>query len=141
MYKSTLRRSRFEYNCNQTYKLKMLKHKNAKDYWNWKLLKGAFSDTKSNAKMKDFVIFFQAVNNPDDPFFTPDEDVTDLFDRYIQGEVQVMFDEMNVSISYDEINTAIGQLSNGKSGGPDKILNDFYFSWQRTLATNTTHLI
>ena len=77
--------------------------------------------------MKDFINYFQAVNNPYDPFFTYDEDVTDLFDRYIQGEVQVMFDEMNVPISYDEINTAIGQLSNGKSGGPDKILNEFLF--------------
>ena len=48
IYKNTLRRARFEFNCNQTYKLKMLKYKNAKDYW--KLLKGAFSDTKSNVK-------------------------------------------------------------------------------------------
>ena len=46
--------------------------------------------------MKDFIKYFQAVNNPDDPFFTPDEDVTDLFDIYIQGELQVVFDEMNV---------------------------------------------
>ena len=28
-------------------------------------------------------------------------------------------------MSYVEINTAIGKLSNGKSGGPDKILNEF----------------
>ena len=81
IYKNILRKARFEYNCNQTYKLKMLKYKNAKDYW--KLLKGAFSDTKSNVKMKDFINYFQAVNNPDDPFFTPDEDVSDLFDIYI----------------------------------------------------------
>ena len=48
IYKNTLRRARFEYNCNQTYKQEMLKYENAKDYW--KLLNGEFSDTKSNVK-------------------------------------------------------------------------------------------
>ena len=83
--------------------------------------------------MKDSINYFQAVNNPDDPFFTPDEDVTDLFDKYIPGEVQVMFDEINVPISYDEINTAIGQLSNGKSGRPDKILNECFVHGREVL--------
>ena len=51
-----------------------------------------------------------------------------------------MFDEMNVPISYDEINTAIGQLSNGKSGWPDKILNEF-FVHGRELLLPTLHIL
>ena len=41
----------------------------------------------------------------------------------MQGEVQIMFDELNIPITFEEISVAIKQLSNGKSGGLDKILN------------------
>ena len=124
VFKNTLRRAQFKYNCHQTFKLKMLKYKNANDYW--RLLKGTFCGKTPFIKLSDFTKYFRAVNNPDDLFFIADDDVTDLFERYIQGEVQVMFEELNIPISLEEVKLAIGQLSNRKSGGPDKLLNDFF---------------
>ena len=36
-----------------------------------------------------------------------------------------MFDELNV-FSQEEISKAIHQLKNGKSAGPDKLINEFF---------------
>ena len=89
VFKNTLRQARFEYNCHQTSKLKMLKYKNAKDYW--RLLKGTFCGKTPNTKLSGFTNYVRAVNNPND-LFTTDDDVSDLFERFIQGEDRVMFD-------------------------------------------------
>ena len=37
-----------------------------------------------------------------------------------------MFDELNVNITVEEIRRAINQLKTGRSGGPDKFLNEFF---------------
>ena len=37
-----------------------------------------------------------------------------------------MFEELNGSITQEEIMRAIKQLKNGRSGGPDKFLNEFF---------------
>ena len=47
-------------------------------------------------------------------------------ERYVRGEYQIMFDELNTDILNDEILTAIKQLRNGASSGPDMLLNEFF---------------
>ena len=47
-------------------------------------------------------------------------------DRYIRGELDVMFDELNLPLTRDEILKAIKQLKTNKSAGPDKLINEFY---------------
>ena len=37
-----------------------------------------------------------------------------------------MFDELNCTITVQEINKAIKNLKNGQSGGPDRFLNEFF---------------
>jgi len=37
--------------------------------------------------------YFKAVNNPDDPFFKPDEDVLYFNERFVRDEFQTMFNE------------------------------------------------
>ena len=37
-----------------------------------------------------------------------------------------MFDELNVSFSHEEISKVIHQLKNGKSAGPDMLINEFF---------------
>ena len=66
---SELRKSRFNFNCDQTKKLIMLRYKNAKDYW--KQFKGVFCDKHPDIKISDFDNYFKALNNPDDPFLLP----------------------------------------------------------------------
>ena len=43
----------------------------------------------------------------------------------MQGELQVMFEELNLSISLEEIKDGVRQLRNGASAGPDLFLNEF----------------
>ena len=40
-----------------------------------------------------------------------------------------MFAELDAEISEEEIVKAIKMLNSGKSGGPDRLLNDFFYSW------------
>ena len=47
--------------------------------------------------------------------FQPDEDV--LF--FNEGEMQIMFDELNIPFSCEEIVKACKKLNCGKSAGPD----------------------
>ena len=47
-------------------------------------------------------------------------------ERYLQGELQCMFKELNVSIQYDEVLKACKQLETGKSSGPDQMLNEMF---------------
>ena len=42
------------------------------------------------------------------------------------GELQVMFEELNLSISLEEIKDGVRQLRNGASAGPDLFLNEFF---------------
>ena len=43
----------------------------------------------------------------------------------MQGELQVMFEELNLPISLEEIKKGVRQLRNGASAGPDLFLNEF----------------
>ena len=73
-----------------------------------------------------FFEYFKSVNDPQSVFFQPDEDILYFNERYLNGELQVMFDELNSPISVEEIKKACATLNNGKSAGPDKLLNEFF---------------
>ena len=47
-------------------------------------------------------------------------------ERYLNGELQVLFDQLNFEISYREIYKACKELSINKTGGPDFVLNEFF---------------
>ena len=123
-YKKLLRKKRYQYDKNQTQKLEEARFKNAKEYW--KLLKGLCPRKSSNLNVSHFENYFKAVNNPDSVFFQPDEDAIDFNERYLDGELQIIFDELNDEISRAEIFKACKELSVGKSGGPDFVLNEFF---------------
>ena len=59
-------------------------------------------------------------------FFQSDDDILYFNERFLNSEIQIMFEELNGSITQEEIMRAIKQLKNGRSGGPDKFLNDFF---------------
>ena len=123
-FKKVLRRARYSYDRKQTSKLNEFRFQNAKAYW--KLLKGAANIPKQNLSLNNFVAYFKAVNNPDSPFYTPDEDILFFNERYAKGEIQVMFSELDIPISNAEVMKAVNQLSNSKSAGPDKLINEFF---------------
>ena len=52
---------------------------------------------RHNVPLSHFEDYFRAVNNPDDPFYKPDEDVLYFNERFEENEFQVMFDELNIT--------------------------------------------
>ena len=47
-------------------------------------------------------------------------------DRYLNGGLNIMFDELNVPFSDQKVMNACKQIHNRKSSGPDYLLNDFF---------------
>ena len=131
-FKETIRRKRFNYDKSKTEKLIVSKYSNVKEYWRM-LKQTAKIETNSKISPQTFSRYFQAINNPTDKFYQADEDILFFNERYLKGELQIMFDELNVEISLLEIKTAVKQLKNGKSAGPDLLLNDFFKNGTETL--------
>ena len=101
------------------------KHKDAKQYW--KLLKESQGITAPKSlTSKHFLEYFKSVNNPDDPFYQADEDILEFNERVLCNENETMFEELDLSITDAEIRRGIKELKTGKSGGPDKIINEFF---------------
>ena len=123
-YKKVLRHSRYEYRKLKTQKLEKARYKNAKNYW--KLLKNLCgSNASKKLTSQHFVDYFKAINNPDSRFFQADEDVLIYNERYVKGELEVMFQELDAEISLNEIRKGVQSLKCGKSCGPDLFLNEF----------------
>ena len=119
----------FEKDRQKSIKLLNAKYKNAKQYW--KLLKESVTGPKcSNLSATDFANYFKSINNPNDPFFQSDDDILYFNERFLNTEIQIMFEELNGSITQEEIMHGIKQLKNGRSGAPDKLLNEILYTVQ-----------
>ena len=123
-YKMLLRKWRYEYDREKTNKFVYVRNKNAKLYWN--MLKELSHVKPANIPLSRFEEYFKSVNNPADPFYTPDEDVMNFNERYVNEEFGIMFDELNVEFSEEEILKSIKQLKTNKSSGPDGLINVFF---------------
>lgn len=113
--KNTLRKFHFEQDRQKSLKLIQTNFNNAKEYW--KLLKDSVMQTKpKNLSSSDFDIYFKSINNPDDPFFQPDEDIVYFNEQFFfNTEIQIMFDELNCQITKEEITKAKSRLKMGKA--------------------------
>ena len=88
----------------------------------------------ANIPVSSFEQYFRSINNPLDPFYSPDEDIVFFNERFANGEFNIMFEELNIGISHEEILNAIKQLKLNKSSGPDMLLNDFFVHGKCILA-------
>ena len=123
-YKKVLRKSRYDFRKTETQKLEKARYENAKNYW--KLLKNLCpSNSPKKLTSQHFVDYFRAINNPDSTFFQADDDILFYNERYVNGELDIMFQELDVEISQSEIRKGIQSLKCGKSSGPDLLLNEF----------------
>ena len=123
-YKKLTLRCRLEYEAIKTKQLTEARFKNAKLYW--KMLKECAGVRKSNITLSAFKQYFKSVNNPNSPFFIPDDDISDFIERYKHNEFDVMFQEQNLPIHIVEVEKAIRELNINKSAGPDMYLNEFF---------------
>ena len=85
------------------------------------MLKSCAGISSNNFPSDTFKQYVESVNNPSDPFFTPDEDVLHFIDRYEQNVFNVMFSELNLHDDNNSLLKAISELKNNKSGCPDCI--------------------
>ena len=109
-YKCAVRSAKFNLDKVKTAKLEKARFQNAKEYW--KMLKSLKeSHSEKNLSADIFAEYFKAINDPADVFFQADEDAVLFNERYVKGEFQVMFDELNIVISEVEIHNAINQLN------------------------------
>ena len=94
----------YQYDKKQTAKLSEARVNNTKLYW--QLLKQGSGLRKSNISLSVFEQYFNSVNNPESPFFTADEDILHFIDRHERNEFDIMFHELNLPFSLDEIKKA-----------------------------------
>ena len=87
----------------------------------------------ANIALSSFEAYFKAVNNPTHPFYTPDEDVVFFNERYVNNEFSIMFEELNLNFSQNEILKSIKQLKSNKSGGPNMLINEFFIHGKQVL--------
>ena len=133
-YKTLLRKCRYKHDKNNTDKLICAKFKNAKEYWN--MLKELSHVKPANIPLSSFELYFKAVNNPTDPFYIPDEDVLYFNEQYAKNEFDIIFEELNLDFTQEEVLNAIKQLKLNKSGGPDYLINEFII-YGKHIFTNT----
>ena len=124
-FKIVIRKKRYAYDKSKTEKFIASKYENAKAYW--RLLKQTANKyMKHPISSKIFADYFKAINDPKGRFYQVDDDILFYNECYVRGEFQIIFDELNSDILKDEILTAIKQLRNGASSGPDMLLNEFF---------------
>ena len=88
-------------------------------------LQAANIKNKNSITADTFSEYFKSINDPNDRFYQADEDVLFLNEQYLKGEIQVMFEELNVPITVEEIRKDLKHLKNGASAGPALNLNEF----------------
>ena len=122
-YKTTIRKARYDYDKKKTMRLENARFKNAKLYWN--LLKESAGVKPASTSLTVSEQYFKAINNPLDHFYSPDEDNAYFNERYENNEFTILFNELHISCTNDDILKAVSQLKTNKSGGPDKLINEF----------------
>ena len=131
-FKNTIRNKKFLFRKKNTEKLQNARLSNARLYW--KLLKNS-SQTKTSSKIKPdtFAEYFNAINNPEDRFYQADEDIVDFNERYLDSEIQIIFEELDSEILETGVVKAIKELKTNSSGGPDLFFNEFFIHGKDTL--------
>ena len=138
-YKRNVRINNYKNMNNKTTKLMSAKYKNAKEYW--KLLKeGTTHKSPKNISLDSFTNYFKAINDPQDRFFQPDEDILYFNNNILQNELKTMFSELDLPFSEDDVLKGISNLNLGKSAGPDRILNEFLIYGKHKFSTTLVKL-
>ena len=109
-----------------------LKYKITKSYW--KLLKYSQNTDKftgpvillqhRNSVTISYLLMTQIL-----PFIKLMKIFSNLIIGFLNPEAQILFSELDETISEQEIVRAIKKINSGKSGGPDRLLNDCFKLW------------
>ena len=61
-------------------------------------------------------------------------------ERYENNEFTIIFEELNTSLTQEEISKAISQLKTNKSPGPDRSINEFFINGKSVLLPTLCNL-
>ena len=121
-FKTIALKCRKEYNIKATNDLLKAKSDNVKKYW--QMLKGNKSQNFSTINANDFKEYFCGLLNPNDVFYEADDDIRHFLFNYSDERLGQIFGIMDADISMEEMEKAISQLKNGKSGIEDLLSNE-----------------
>ena len=123
-YKYLSRRKQNSHDTFETKKLISARFTNVKLYW--KLLSGKKSRSACPISTADWYNHFLMLSNPDDDFFTADEDISSEVRQTIENDMRAIYEELDCPISEDEIRLAVKGLKRAKCGGDDMLLNELF---------------
>ena len=96
-YTNTIRKKKWVYDKEHTHTLESARFTNAN------MLRSSVSKkSKCNLTSRDFQTYFKSVNDPESTFYQPDDDVLYCNDRYLNGELDVMFTELNLQFTTED---------------------------------------
>ena len=125
IFKPSVRKFNRECQRNKTNKLIKSRFKDAKEYW--RLLNQTQVGSQSkNLSAGTFAEYFKAINNFESQIYQADEDILEFNRRFLNTETQVMFAELNAEITTEQIVKGIRELKTGRSGRPDRLINEFF---------------
>jgi len=75
------------------------------------MLKSCAQVKQTPISINSFERYLKCVNNPQDPFFSPDEDILHFVDKYEKKEFRILFAELNAAIEYNSLTAAIKHLN------------------------------
>ena len=106
-------------------KLRRLKKKDPKQYW--KIVNTEKKTGRTNAPLNDLYNFYKAASKHDDDNYDDDDNDDnddDVQNAHANERFAMLNEELNVSITSEEILQATKALKNNKSPGLDNILNE-----------------
>ena len=74
-----------------------------------------------------FFNHFMNLSNPNDPFYSHEQEILHEYETMIENDIQCTFEELNDIIGETEVINAIKLLKRGKSSGEDFLINYFFF--------------
>ena len=109
---------RYDHDRHITLRLQQTEKSNIRDFW--KILRPKNKNRSENSclsTLNDFGKYFKTLENPDDVVYIADDDVHEYLRSYNDGNVEVLYEELNYSITTEETINAIKGLKYGKSAG------------------------
>lgn len=122
IFETCARKSWYEYDKTCTAQLLKACVENANEYW--KLLRKFL--LKIDLSPDELVDYFEQVNNLDNHFYEPGEDIINFVEHYVNNELQVMFDEVNVPITQNDNASCINNVSSGRPCGSNLLPTDLF---------------
>ena len=116
-YKTVMKQSINRFKTERISKLKNLKNAKPKEFW--KIINSTDKKEQFSPPLEDLYAYFKDVNAQ-----KYDEEPQANTEMYNSQEFITINEEINMPITEAEIYTAIKNLKNGKSSGPDNVLNE-----------------